>query len=135
MSVRIRHTYEDELDTKSHPNIDYWSLTACGITYGQTQHMNPEIELGVNGLSSLADAQNTLVSQVYHQIQSPWDDSRSVGFDYGKINSIGIGGCTGGEFRDENFIYTTGAHTINGVTTSTCIPSMVIYFHKLNLNP
>lgn len=100
----------------SHPGQNYWSLTACGITYGSTQHSNPTIQIGINGYSTLALAQLALSNLGYTQLQTPYTDSGSVGYDYGKINSNGQGGCTGGEFRDQQYLYDSTTHVVGGVS-------------------
>jgi len=94
-----------EITTQSHPGQNFWSLTACGITYGQTQHANPPAIAGLDNYSTLTVAQNQLSVWGYIQMSVPYTLPADVGFDYGKINSNGIGGCTGGEFRDEHFLY------------------------------
>ena len=107
---------ESKITSISHPGQNYWSLTACGITYGSTQHSNPTIQIGVNGHANLASAQLALSNLGYTQLQTPYADAANVGYDYGKANYSGQGGCTGGEFRDQQFIYTSGNHIVGGVT-------------------
>ena len=48
--------------------VGYWDLTACGITYGSTEHANPPVLLGISGQSSLANAQTTLVGLGHYQV-------------------------------------------------------------------
>ncbi len=93
---------------QSHQNTDYLSLYACGIWAWQS-HTEPPVLVGKQGYSSLSAIQKAIVSDGYHQVQQPWADKRDVGYTYAKINPIGIGGCNGGEFRDENHIYSPDA--------------------------
>lgn len=86
-------------------NVNYLSLTACGITYGQTSHANPTASVDKDGYASQVALQSALVIDNYHQIQWPWTDLDEVRRDYGKKNLTGIGGCNEGEFRDQNYIY------------------------------
>ena len=113
----------DPISAFSHSGQSFWSLTACGITYGQTQHTNPTANVGLNGYSSVAAAQTQLSNWGYTQLQVPYTDPQSVGFDYGKINSNGIGGCTGGEFRDEHFIYDSDRYQ-NGVLFASAVHTL-----------
>ena len=100
-------------------NVNYWSLTACGITYGQTSHENPPITINKNDYGKKANLQAALVSDGYHQIPLPWTDYGDVGLDYGKKNTTGVGGCNEGEFRNQNFIYSnTVTHVYGGITSS-----------------
>ncbi len=85
--------------------VNYWSLSACGITYGSTEHPEPPLEIGLHGYDELSSAQSTLTSLGYYQVQWPWIDFRDNGKVYAKINTTGYGNCDNGEFRDENHIY------------------------------
>ncbi len=100
-------------------SVWFWSLNACGITYGQTSHLNPSKTVNKDGFDDLQSIQNSLVASGYHQIQHPWADRDSVGYDYGKKNLTGVGGCNEGEFRDENFIYSnTTTHHYGSVISN-----------------
>ena len=96
-------------------DVWYWSLTACGITYGQTSHPNPSPAPNKTHYDSLQSIQNALVADGYHQIQFPWTDYVYLGHDYGKKNLKGMGGCNEGEFRDQNLIYP------NPINTNTAV--------------
>ena len=87
--------------------VNYWSLSACGITYGSTDHPEPPIEIGLHDYYSLSSAQSELASSGYYQVQWPWIDVGNDGKVYAKINTTGYGDCDNGEFRDENHIYDT----------------------------
>jgi len=83
----------------------FWSLSACGITFGVSAHPHTPSLNGIDGYSSLSSIQDALVANGYYQVQWPAADYDHVGFDYAKINTTGVGGCTDGEFRDQSFIY------------------------------
>lgn len=83
----------------------FWSLTACGITFGVTAHPHTNALYGIDGYSSLSSIQDALEDDGYYQVPWPAADWSNVGRDYAKINTTGVGGCDDGEFRDQNFIY------------------------------
>ncbi len=85
--------------------ISYWSLSACGITYGTTEHSEPPIEIYLHSYPDLSSAQTVIENDGYYQVQWPWIDFNDGGKVYAKINTTGYGDCTSGEFRDENHIY------------------------------
>ncbi len=99
-------------------DVNFFSLTACGITYGETSHKNPAYELNKNGYTSLQSIRNALIADGNHRIVLPWTDSDLQGRDYGKQNTVGQGGCDEGEFRDQNVIY-YGTQHIVGTTRSS----------------
>ncbi len=83
----------------------YWSLSACGITFGVSAHPHPPSHNGIDGYASLSAIQSALVADGYYQVPWPGADWDAVGFDYAKLNLVGVGGCTDGEFRDQSYIY------------------------------
>ena len=96
----------------------YFSLTACGITFGVTAHEHDGADNGLSGYSSLSSIQDAVEADGYYQVQYPWADLRNVGVDYSKINTTGFGGCTDGEFRDEWNIYDDSRDHIDAYRTS-----------------
>ena len=101
---------QDDNSAQTRTDVNYWSLTACGITYGQTQHSNPTVTLNLAGYSSKSSIETALENSGYHEIPYPYTDYGSVGDDYGKANYTGQGDCNEGEFRDQNFIYPPNTH-------------------------
>lgn len=90
--------------------VGFWDLTACGITYGSTEHADPIHNIGLSGFSTLESAQSTLSGNEYYEVEWPWIDSGDEGKVYAKVNTTGYGDCTNGEFRDENHIYNNSWH-------------------------
>lgn len=85
--------------------MNYFSSSACGITFGQTSHPHVRAELGLSGYSSQSDVQQVLVDMGYEPVWVPATDPALVYRDYSKTNWTGVGGCDNGEFRDQHVIY------------------------------
>ncbi len=108
-----------QISLKSHVTPNWLTLSACGITYGTSSHPNPAYSINYHGYSSKAALQSGLTSAGYDKL-GPFTGGADFdlwlkGLDYGKINTTGYGGCTGGEFRDQNVIIDGKDFTYNGV--------------------
>ena len=107
----VNWTSEDNDNTaRSHVPTNYWpwALTACGITYGQSSHTEPPVTVSYQLYTSKTAMANTLVADRYSKLTSGFGggdaDLVAAERDYGRINTTGHGGCTGGEFRDQQVI-------------------------------
>jgi len=106
------------ISLKSHVTPNWLTLSACGITYGTSSHTNPTYTLTYKNYATKALLQSALTSAGYDRL-GPFTGGADFDLwltqsDYGKKNTTGYGGCTGGEFRDQNVIIGSGI-TWNGV--------------------
>ncbi len=100
---KFRHLFE--VNTATRYSGSYFSLTACGITFGESAHPHYPATFGLNNHHTKQSIQNALESMGYYSVQWPYADWDNVGLDYGKKNYTGYATCDDGEFRDQHFIY------------------------------
>ena len=93
----------------------YFSLTACGITYGSTSHAEPTVVVGIHGYDDKDTAAKALEGLGFHEISYPYTDWDLRGYDFGKKNYAGYAECDNGEFRDQHVIYDESTHWMGSV--------------------
>ncbi|MDA7953676.1 MAG: hypothetical protein MPI95_02105 [Nitrosopumilus sp.] len=78
-------------------------LTACGVTYSDNKwDKRPVLEYIYTGTASRGELVSALKRDGFGLVIFPSSDPLN---DYQRINPVGKGGCTGGEYRDQRIIH------------------------------
>ena len=83
------------------PRLNLFAI--CGIIYPYTWHDPPVSTYPYTNYSTKDGLINRVVGDGYHKVA--FYATGNYGNDYQKTNPTGVGGCTGGEFRDQRIVY------------------------------